>query len=120
MDRKNAVQIHVPRAVCHGRRGGSGRSEKNHAFESWQACPVTGAIPIEQLAEKCSFPNVAYPLLNGELPGPHELVGAGVSDRPWSLDRPSLPSEDLAPPKPNPQFAAGPQSVNPYTRFARF
>jgi citrate synthase len=29
--------------------------------------------PIEQLAEKCSFLEVAYLLLNGELPGPDEL-----------------------------------------------
>src|SRR5208283_4217192 len=29
--------------------------------------------PIEQLAEKCSFLEVAYLLLNGELPGPNEL-----------------------------------------------
>ncbi|HTT62818.1 MAG TPA: citrate synthase [Bryobacteraceae bacterium] len=29
--------------------------------------------PIEQLAEKCSFLEVAYLLLNGELPGPEQL-----------------------------------------------
>jgi len=29
--------------------------------------------PIEQLAEKCSFLEVAYLLINGELPGPYEL-----------------------------------------------
>jgi citrate synthase len=29
--------------------------------------------PIEQLAEKCSFLEVAYLLLNGELPGPEDL-----------------------------------------------
>ena len=31
--------------------------------------------PIEQLAEKCTFLEVAYLLLNGELPGPDELDG---------------------------------------------
>jgi len=35
--------------------------------------------PIEQLAEKCSFLEVAYLLLHGELPGPDEL-DAWISD----------------------------------------